>query len=64
MSMSPQDWRDLASVYETGAKAAEGYGLPTPGYIQAAALRAQARRCYEIADRRDRPSGAATGPRD
>jgi hypothetical protein len=53
--MNAQDWRDMASVYEAGAKCARTWTYNRDRQQEAEVLDAMAGRCREIADRRDRP---------
>lgn len=52
--LSGGDWRDLATVFDAGARALGGFPLPNSGAYQGGvAVRAMRNRCTEIADERD-----------
>lgn len=51
--MTPQDWRDLGSVYRAGARRAKQWSHNTDRQQDAEILEAQADRCDQIAGRED-----------
>lgn len=53
MSMSPRDWRDLATVFEAGAKKCVQYSYNTDQQLRAACLHKMRDRCEEIAAERN-----------
>jgi hypothetical protein len=55
VSMSAQDWLDLATVYRAGAGEHRGYGFNASAQLQADGLDAMAERCIDIAVERGAP---------
>jgi hypothetical protein len=51
--LSGGDWRDLATVFDAGAKTIGAYSMNIPAQQEAEKLRAMRDRCIEIADERD-----------
>jgi hypothetical protein len=50
--MNSKDWADLARVYRAGVRSYKRYGVPTSGFIHAAAHEAMAQECEEISRKR------------
>lgn len=58
--MTPQDWRDMASVFRAGATRASQWSHNADRQQEAEVLRAQAGRCDQIAQEREASESAGT----